>query len=729
MLFLSDQFNLFGNHLSDSVGHLFDPTSNQPTTHRGNEMRISMVLALVAAAGLTAGAPARADSNDEQTGPSQPGWNVSSPDRTIQVDVAPRGPGNELRYRVRRGEVVATDWSPLGLRYGDTDFGPDLRVLSAKVEPYADDYHLAHGKASQVSVRANRLTLETASRAGPRMRVVFHAQNDGAAFRYEIPKQKRLPASATVAEEHSGFRIAEGSRAWMQRQALPGSYEAGFAAGPAGVDASDYPRPRGPGWTRDKQALDAWMFPALFATPGEEPTYILLTEASLDGTYTPMRLAGKLRDGAYTLDFPTDDEPPRPEYREGPRLPQVQLPFASPWRVMVIGDLGDIVTTTMVTDLADPLDPMFGGNIPGWIKPGIATWDWYYYRRQRGDEPEGPATGDLARQKRYVDAARDFGWDYVLVDAGWPKWSGPDPYDQLRELASYANERGIGVAVWYHSHRTENPAGKRSTGNVRDRKERLAEFKLLQDLGVKAIKVDFWDGDHQILIQRRIEMLADAARHRLLVNFHGDTLPRGWERRFPNFVTSEAVYGAEAMPTALHDVRLMFTRNVVGPMDYTPVAFTDMLNIRDSSYAHSLAQAVAFYSGMQHFGDAADREDAGYRAVFKQTPAVADLMHDLPAAWDETRFLGGHPDTHIVIARRKGDVWYVAGMNGEEQTRAVTFRPAELGITGNAQLVLAKDGTDRGNNFGVDQRTVGADTPITVDMRFMGGFLARLREP
>jgi hypothetical protein len=687
-------------------------------------MRISMVLAVVATAGLTAGTATQADSNS-----SPSGWNVSSPDRAIQVDVAVRGETNKLQYRVKRGDAVAIDWSPLGLRYGDADFGANLRVVSANVQPYSDDYQLAHGKASKVAVRANRLTLETTNSAGARMRVIFHAQNDGAAFRYEIPKQKGVPASATISQEHTGFDIPDGSKAWMQRQALPGSYEAGFAAGPAGVDASEFPRPRGPGWTRDKTALDAWMFPALFATAGDKPTYVLITEATLDGNYTPMRLAGKVSDGLYTLDFPTDDEPPRPEYREGPRLPLAKLPFASSWRVMVVGDLGAVVTTTLVTDVAEPLDPMFGGVVPNWVKPGIATWDWYYYRRQRGSEPKGAATGELARQKRYVDAAADFGWDYVLVDAGWPKWSGADPYDQLRELTSYANQRGIGVAVWYHSHRTENPDGKRASGNVRDRKERVAEFKLLQEIGVKAIKVDFWDSDHQILIQRRLEMLADAAKHQLMVNFHGDTLPRGWERRFPNFVTSEAVYGAEAMPTALHDVRLMFTRNIVGPMDYTPVAFTDMLDVRDSSYAHSLAQAVAFYSGMQHFGDAADREDAGYRAVFKQTPAVADLMHDLPAAWDETRFLGGHPDTHIVIARRKGAVWYVAALNGEEQTRTVTFRPADLGIAGNAQLVLAKDGTDRGNNFGVDQRTVSSDTPITVDMRYMGGFLARLRAP
>ena len=162
-------------------------------------------------------------------------------------------------------------------------------------------------------------------------------------------------------------------------------------------------------------------------------------------------------------------------------------------------------------------------------------------------------------------------------------------------------------------------------------------------------------------------------------------------------------------------------------MDFTPVVFQDMLDTRDISFAHSLAEAVAFYSGIQHFGDAADVEDAGYRAVFKRNPAVFDLLRDLPAAWDETRFLGGHPDTHMIIARRKGDTWFVAGLNGEEQTRAVTFRPADLGISGSTQLVLAKDGTDRGDNFAIDQRSIDAATPITVDMRYMGGFLARVR--
>lgn len=662
------------------------------------------------------------------------GWTVASPDNSVRVELALRPDSTtagqtRLQYRIQRGDDVAVDWSPLGLRYGETDFSSGLRAAnSPKIEPYTDNYRLMHGKASEVTVRANRLTLETTSTNGARMRLVFHVQNDGVGFRYEIPRQSALPAAAKMTEEHTGFRIPEGGQAWLQRETLPGSYEGGFATGASGLNAKDFPRPRGPGWTRDKPALDAWMFPALFASPAKDRFYVLATESGLDGNYAAMRIDGTVRDGVYRLDFPTDEEPAKTEYREGPgRLPIVKLPFASPWRVLAIGDLGAIVESTLVTDLAAPLDNMFAGKPPTWVKPGIATWDWYYYRRARGNAPKGPATGDLARQKRYVDAAAEFGWDYVLVDAGWPKWTGADPYDQLRELVSYATSKGIGVEVWYHSHRTETPNGMRGKGNLRDREARLAEFALLADIGVQAIKVDFWDSDQQLFIARRLELLADAAKYRLMVNFHGDTLPRGWERRFPNFVTSEAIYGAEAFPSALHDVRATFTRNVVGPMDFTPVVFQDMLDTRDISFAHSLAEAVAFYSGIQHFGDAADLQDAGYRAVFARNPAVFDLLRDLPAAWDETRFLGGHPDTHMIIARRKGDTWFVAGLNGEEQTREVTFRPADLGISGSTQLVLAKDGTDRGDNFAIDQRAIDAAAPITVDMRYMGGFLARMR--
>jgi hypothetical protein len=676
-------------------------------------------------------AVACADVRPELT--TSPSWTVSSPDRQIQVELAVRPVATDakqswLHYRVRRSGDVAVDWSPLGLHYGDADFGSGLRVVSTQTEPYTDDYRLMHGKASQIAVRANRLTIETVGANEARMQLVFHVQNDGVGFRYEIPKQAALPASAKVTQEYTGFRIPSGARAWLQRQTLPGSYESGFAGGPAGVDAQVFPRPREPNWTRDKPALNAFMFPALFALPAKNPLHVFITEAALDANYVPMRLDGTVRDGLYTLDFPTDEEPAKPEYRDGPgRFPIVSLPFKSSWRALAIGDLNAIVKTTIVTDLAQPLDEVFGGTLPAWVKPGVATWDWYYYRRARGNEPKGPATGDLARQKRYVDAAAAFGWNYVLVDAGWPKWQGADPYDQLRELTRYAAQRGIGVEVWYHSHRTETPAGLHGKGNLRDRDARLAEFALLANIGVKAIKVDFWDSDHQVFIARRLEMLADAAKYQIMVNFHGDTLPRGWERRFPNYMTSEAVYGAEALPTALHDVRLTFTRNVVGPMDFTPVALQDALEVRDISFAHSIAEAVAFQSGIQHFGDAADREDAGYRAVFASYPIVFDLLRAIPAAWDETRLLSGDPDSHIVIARRKGDNWYVAGLNGEEQTHAVTFRPSDLGFTGAVQLVLAKDGTDRGNNFAVDTRTIDAATPIAVDMRYMGGFLARLQ--
>jgi hypothetical protein len=657
-------------------------------------------------------------------------WSVVSPDQTIRVDLTlePVKTDGRLQYRVTRGKDLAVDWSPLGLRYGETDFGAGMRVVSAKTEPYADDYRLIEGKATAIAVRANRLVLDMKGANGASMRIVFHAQNDGVGFRYEIPQQAALPASAKVTEEHTGFRIPHGARAWLQRQTLPGSYEGGFASGAAGVDAQAFPRPRGPGWTRDKPALNAFMFPMLFAPPAASPLFVLLTESGRSGDYAAMRVGGTVHDGLYTLEFPTDEEPARAEYRDGPgRYPVVTLPFKSPWRALAIGNLNAIVQTTLVTDLADPLDAMFAGSMPTWVKPGVATWDWYYYRRARGTEPRGPATGDVARQKRYVDAAAAFGWNYVLVDAGWPNWKGADPYDQLRELTRYADERGIGIEVWYHSHRTDNPPSLRGSGNVRDREARLAEFALLADIGVQAIKVDFWDSDHQVFLARRLEMLADAAKYHLMVNFHGDTLPTGWERRFPNYLTSEAVYGAEALPTALHDVRLTFTRNVVGPMDFTPVAFRDMLDVRDISFAHSLAEAVAFCSGIQHFGDAADREDAGYRAVFSRYPAVFDLLRGIPVTWDETRLVSGDLDSHIVIARRKGDVWYVAALNGEEQTRAVSFRPADLGLSGNVQLVLARDGTDRGDNFNIDERTLDAATPIAVDMRYMGGFLARVR--
>jgi alpha-glucosidase len=383
---------------------------------------LSMVL------GLAAFAPASA----QQAGP--PDWTVASPDQTLRVDLALRpdrlsADQMRLQYRVSRSGEVAIDWSPLGLRYGEAVFGPGLKVAaSARVVPYTDNYRLAHGKASEIAVRANRLALETTSPDGARMRLLFHVQNDGVGFRYEIPRQATLPASAKITEEQTGFRIPNGAQAWLQRETLPGSYEGGFATGPAGLNAEAFPRPRGPSWTRDKQALDAWMFPALFALPAKQPLYLLLTETALDANYAAMRMNGKLRDGVYTLDFPTEEEPAKVEYREGPgRFPVVTLPFNSPWRVMAIGDLGAIVESTLVTDLAEPLDKVFAGTPPAWVKPGISTWDWYYYRRARGTEPKGPATGDLARQKRYVDAAKDFGWDYVLVDAGWPKWTGADP--------------------------------------------------------------------------------------------------------------------------------------------------------------------------------------------------------------------------------------------------------------------------------------------------------------
>ena len=196
-------------------------------------IRAMTVLCLLVSANAPAASGAKSD------------WTVASPDQAVRLELALGAEG--LRYRVRRTNAIAIGWSPLGLRYGEVDFRAGLRVTSAKMQPYSDNYRLLHGKAAAVAVRANRLVLDATNSTGAQMRVVFHVQNDGVGFRYEIPQQQALPASAKMTQEYTGFRIASGGRAWLQRQTLPGSYEGGFAAGATGLDAKDFPRPRGPG--------------------------------------------------------------------------------------------------------------------------------------------------------------------------------------------------------------------------------------------------------------------------------------------------------------------------------------------------------------------------------------------------------------------------------------------------------------------------------------------------
>ncbi|MFC1890072.1 glycoside hydrolase family 97 catalytic domain-containing protein [Thermodesulfobacteriota bacterium] len=633
-------------------------------------------------------------------------WSVTSPDGrvTVVVKMADLGgtadypAGENLYYRVLLNGTEALAWSPLGITLEGRDFLTDLAMEERTLREVNEPYEMLSGKSSAHVDHAREMILRFADVDGEGLEILFRAYDDGAAYRYRL-----LGAGpATVTGEHSGFRVppADG---WMQPHDFPGISKPAHERNYEKVRAGD------------ESPRDGWGFPVLFRLDDTD-SCLLITEAGLDRGYCGTRLAQTATDNVYRVRFPSRGE----GLGRGEVNPTWTLPWATPWRVIILGELADVLESVMVDNLSAPPEGERDRDF-SWVRPGRAAWSWW-----------SQATGDEALQREYVDSAAEFGWEYILVDARWDQW--PDPETQIPGLVDYAAEKGIGILLWYNSgglHNlmlTETPRNRMLDPDVR-----RTEFDKLSDWGVKGVKVDFFHSDKQDRIQQYLDILSDAADTLMLVNFHGCTIPRGWQRRYPNLMTMEAVHGAESYkpffvdrPTALNNVHLSFTRNVIGPMDYTPVTFAGALQRRGITYAHQLALSVIFESGLQHFADQADSsEDAGYRKVFGDYPFVGDFMRHVPAAWDETLLLDGDPDSHIVLARRKGEAWYVGGMNGLEDADLEV--PAPLGFLGDGtyDMVLIRTGCLPDELVLEEWETTAAGT-LTHTMGPRDGFVAYL---
>ncbi|MHB8902147.1 MAG: glycoside hydrolase family 97 catalytic domain-containing protein, partial [Thermoguttaceae bacterium] len=407
--------------------------------------------------------------------------------------------------------------------------------------------------------------------------------------------------------------------------------------------------------------------------------------------------------GHYRLRFPDPGE----GNGVGAVEPSSTLPWMTPWRVIVVGSgLEPVVRSTLVTDLCPPC----AIDDTGWIKPGRAAWSWW----SDHDSPR-----DYQKQIEFIDLAAEMGWEYYLVDANWTLMDGGD----VRKMARYADSKGVGLLLWYnsggeHNFVTEKPRGTMTHPFVRD-----FEFSLLKQWGIKGIKVDFFQSDKQNIMALYQDILRDAARHKLMINFHGCTAPRGWSRTWPNLMSMEAVKGEECYTFAedypakapWHNTILPFTRNVVGPMDYTPCGFSDDRYPHVTTNAHELALSVVFETGWLHF---ADRVSA-----YRELPeGPRQFLRQVPVVWDDTRLIAGEPGKLAVVARRHGTTWYVGGINGENQSKDLDLDLAFLG-DGSFRWNLITDGGD-GRSFAGKAMTVGSGSPVRVAMLPFGGFAA-----
>jgi hypothetical protein len=632
-------------------------------------------------------------------------WSVTSPNGLVEMAVTladagdrtgePKGP--RLSYRVglgpagRRAQMLRD--SPLGLRLRGADFLSGLRFDSAQPPKRLEEaYEMPHGKRRQCRNRAQHLTLAFRNAEGAPLELDLRAYDDGVAFRYRLPGRDATPQ--TLEAEETGFALPPDARLWAAPSDKVTTYSPAYETYYENEIAVGTPAPPGLGWS----------FPLLFRTSDDR--WGLITEANLGPAFCASRLASTAPQGVYRLALPD----PAEGNGQGSIYPSSTLPWEMPWRVILLaGSPAGIVESTLVTDVAEPSRVAD----TSWIKPGRVAWSWW-------SDPPSPQDG--AKQRQFVDLAAALGWEYVLVDANWDIMDNGNIHDVLR----HARSQGVGVLLWYNSGGPHNVVTEKPRDTLTQPPVRRFELELLRKWGVKGIKVDFFQSDKQDVIGLYHALLRDAADFQIMLNFHGCTLPRGWERPWPHLMSMEAVRGAECYlfdpqfpeRAPVQNTITPFTRNVVGPMDYTPVALSDARHPHRTTAAHELALAVLFESGWVHFADKAE-------TYLHLPPAPKEFLQRLPVAWDDTRFVAGYPGQFVVLARRKGDRWYLAGVNGQNQPREERIQPGSWLPPGRYELVRITDGAD-GRSFASDSQPFEAGRDFIVKLRSYGGFVATL---
>lgn len=624
-------------------------------------------------------------------------YRMSSPDGSLELTIR-MGTDSMLYYSLTcQGQPMLRD-SRLGLVRDDADFSRHLILrLAGPVEKDRGSYALITGKKKECSWVANCRSIHVANQDGMKMEVGFLLANDGLAYRYRF--QGGDSGTYRIRQEVSSFDFPPGTKCFIQPRAVAGtgwsntqpSYEEFYRQG---ITPDSLSENKG-----------GWVMPALFKTPGG---WLLLSETAPVGSYCGSHLSRMKGENGFRIAFPDERE----AFPGGPVLPTGRLPWDSPWRIVASGsDLGDIVESTLGTDLAAPCVI----SDPSWVRPGRASWSWALLK--------DPSV-NYKIQQQFIDYASSMGWEYCLVDVNWDRNIG---YDSIARLARYAAERNVGLLLWYNSSGDWNTTVYTPKSKLIDREKRREEFGRLRDMGIKGIKVDFFGGDGQSMMNYYRAIFEDAAEFGLAVNCHGATFPRGWQRTHPNLLTMEAVRGfefvtfeqANADRQANHCCMLPFTRNVFDPMDYTPVCFSEIPGIRRrTTNAFELALSVIFWSGLQHFAVI----PSSMEAVPEE---VKDFMSGIPSVWDETRFLEGYPGKYAVLARRSGDRWYVAGINAGPHARDITLKTDFL--RGSAQGRLFTDKDDR-RSFNIRTTENGPDMEITINMDEGGGFVLCLEQ-
>ena len=577
------------------------------------------------------------------------GQDIQSPDGLLKVIL--KSESEKTTYVVTYKNKTMLEESPLGLESTIGDFSTGLTFLSESKKQIEENYYLPNGKTSRIHYLANELTVSYLNKNKDTLQVLFRVSNNDIALAYRLASPKQT--HCTIKRELTGFNFPAHTTTFITPQAPSG--EGWMKTKPSYEEEYTNEEPIG---TPSKYRL-GYTFPALFHLGNTG--WVLLSETGVTSRYAGTRLSEGNQEGLYTIAFPEKEE----NGGMGDNTVTSNLPLITGWKTITVGEtLKPIVETTSAYN---GMKPVYTASQP--YKPGRSTWSWILWQDESCNYKD---------QQIFIDLAAEMGYEYILIDALWDKQIG---YENMPSLIAYAQSKGVDVILWYNSNGAWNDAPQGPKQRMDTAPARQKEMAWMKSLGVKGIKVDFFGGDKQTTMKLYEDILTDANQYGIFVVFHGTTLPRGWERMYPNHMGSEAALVSEnlvfsqdfANKEAYTSTMLPFTRNAVSAMDFGPVFFNkrfskqaDKGTIRKTTDAFQLATSILYQSPVQHFGITPNN-------IQEQPEYVINFMKKIPTTWDETRFIDGYPGKYCVMARRFGSKWYIGATNASNSLQSYTL--------------------------------------------------------
>ena len=622
---------------------------------------------------------------------------VLSPDEFLNVNVNVENGIATYSVKYDGQEMILP--SRLGLKSDIGDFSQGLTLVDSVVSEETRSYNMTGTKKFHSEFRANKLNLILENSEKKQIIVTFLVSNNNIAFRYTLGKENDNPTNAIITGEVSSFLLPDGTTTFISPQAEPmsgwentkPSYEEVYSSDANMEDKSQFGH--------------GYVFPALFHLGNHG--WVLIGETGVTSGYVASHLSDFSSETGYTIVFPMDEE----NNGMGDTFATIQVPGNTPWRTITIGkDLKPIVETTIPYDVVEPLyEPAFE------YKPGRYTWSWLIWQDNSINYND---------QVEFIDLAGKMGYEYCLVDAAWDANIG---YDKMEELSKYAQAKGVRLMLWYNSNGNSNNAPQSPKNRLNTKEAREKEMKWMQSAGIAGIKVDFFGGDKQVTIQLYHDILTDANKYGLQVIFHGCTLPRGWEKIYPNFVASEAVLASENVyfnegsafrqpfDLTLHP----FCRNSLASMDWGGVIMNRFMS-RDNKSRHSRKTTDVFEMASGIIMQTSIQCVAMQPNNINELPEVEiDFLKGLPSTWEDTVFIDGYPGKYVVLARKHESKWYIAGLNAEKDSKELTLK-----------LPMLEEGTklsyytDKDDGFAIlTELKVGESGEVKVNMKPNGGFI------